>query len=214
MRGAEYSRRVDVPDFKLIGHDYTLPDIVAKVTGQAKYTEYRRADGMLYCRLLRSPMPHARVRSIDASEALKMPGVRAILTAEELPLMPAGGGPGAPPPAPAPGTPPAAVAPAGSPPSGAPAAGAPQAAAGRRGGRRGQGEVAVDEHGQPIQVTPGARAQPPGGGAAQPPREAAAPPPPGAVLPAQPALTNEPMFEGDPILAVAAVDEATAVAAI
>jgi len=40
-----------VPDYKLIGHDYTLPDMVAKVTGQAKYTEDRRADGMLYGRL-------------------------------------------------------------------------------------------------------------------------------------------------------------------
>ena len=40
---------------------------------------------MLFCKLLLSPMPHARVRHIDASEALAMPGVKAILTADDLP---------------------------------------------------------------------------------------------------------------------------------
>lgn len=72
-------------DEKLIGKDYLTPDLVAKVTGRAKYAEDFRADGMLYCKLLLSPMPHARVRSIDASAALAMPGVKAILTADDLP---------------------------------------------------------------------------------------------------------------------------------
>ncbi len=40
---------------------------------------------MLFCKLLLSPMPHARVRSIDARAALAMPGVKAILTADDLP---------------------------------------------------------------------------------------------------------------------------------
>jgi CO/xanthine dehydrogenase Mo-binding subunit len=40
---------------------------------------------MLFCKLLLSPLPHARVQHIDASEALAMPGVRAILTADDLP---------------------------------------------------------------------------------------------------------------------------------
>ena len=40
---------------------------------------------MLFCKLLLSPMPHARVRSIDARAALAMPGVNAILTADDLP---------------------------------------------------------------------------------------------------------------------------------
>src|SRR5690242_11375715 len=40
---------------------------------------------MLFCKLLLSPMPHARVKKIDASAALAMPGVKAILTADELP---------------------------------------------------------------------------------------------------------------------------------
>ena len=69
----------------LIGRDFTPPDLHAKVTGRAKYAEDFRADGMLFCRLLTSPMPHARVRNIDASEALAIEGVVAILTADELP---------------------------------------------------------------------------------------------------------------------------------
>ncbi len=70
---------------KLIGQNYTTPDLVAKVTGQAKYAEDFRADGMLFCKLLLSPYPHARVKRIDASKALAMPGVKGILTADELP---------------------------------------------------------------------------------------------------------------------------------
>ena len=70
---------------KLIGRNYTTPDLIAKVTGRAKYAEDFRADGMLFCKLLLSPMPHARVRRIDTSAALAMPGVKAILTADELP---------------------------------------------------------------------------------------------------------------------------------
>ena len=58
----------------LIGTNYTPPDLVAKVTGRAKYAEDFRADGMLFCKLLLSPMPHARVKRIDASAALAMPG--------------------------------------------------------------------------------------------------------------------------------------------
>ena len=72
-------------DTKYIGHNYTPPDLVAKVTGRARYAEDYRADGMLFCKLLCSPMPHARVRSVDASAALAMPGVKAILRAADLP---------------------------------------------------------------------------------------------------------------------------------
>ena len=46
---------------KLVGQNYTTPDLVAKVTGKAKYAEDFRADGMLFAKLLLSPMPHARV---------------------------------------------------------------------------------------------------------------------------------------------------------
>jgi CO/xanthine dehydrogenase Mo-binding subunit len=70
---------------KLIGQNYTTPDLVAKVTGKAKYAEDFRADGMLFAKLLLSPMPHARVKKIESSEALAMPGVKAILTLDDLP---------------------------------------------------------------------------------------------------------------------------------
>ncbi len=70
---------------KLVGQNYTPPDLVAKVTGRARYAEDYRADGMLFCKLLLSPMPHARVLRVDTSEALAMPGVRAILRADDLP---------------------------------------------------------------------------------------------------------------------------------
>jgi xanthine dehydrogenase molybdenum-binding subunit len=70
---------------KLFGQDYSTPDLVAKMTGKARYAEDFRADGMLFAKLLLSPMPHARVRNIDLSAALAMDGVKAILTADDLP---------------------------------------------------------------------------------------------------------------------------------
>ena len=72
-------------DHKLIGKPYSTADLVAKVTGRAKYAEDFRAEGMLFAKLLSSPMPHGRVRSIDTSAAEAMPGVEAILTADDLP---------------------------------------------------------------------------------------------------------------------------------
>lgn len=71
--------------YRLLGKDFTPPDLVAKVTGGAKYAEDFRAEGMVFCKLLTSPMPHAKVRNIDASEALAMDGVIAVLTADEVP---------------------------------------------------------------------------------------------------------------------------------
>ena len=79
------TERVYGAGHKLIGKDYPTADLHAKVTGQAKYAEDYHAEGMLFCKLLLSPLPHARVKHIDAREALAMRGVRAILTADELP---------------------------------------------------------------------------------------------------------------------------------
>src|SRR5512142_2261221 len=75
---------------KLIGEKYTTPDLVAKVTGQAKYAEDYRIDGMLFCKLLTSPYPHAKVTRLDTSKALAMPGVKAIITEDDLPKAAAG----------------------------------------------------------------------------------------------------------------------------
>jgi CO/xanthine dehydrogenase Mo-binding subunit len=118
---------------KLIGQNYTTPDLVAKVTGKAKYAEDFKADGMLFAKLLLSPMPHARVISVDTSAAEAMPGVKAILRYSELPGVVAGQ-------------------------------------------TLGEGVVSTAQGEQP--------------------------------------LTDEPVYEGEPILAVAAVDEYTAAEAI
>jgi xanthine dehydrogenase molybdenum-binding subunit len=72
---------------RLVGSNYITPDIVAKVTGRARYAEDFRADGMLFCKLMCSERPHARVIAKDLSRALALPGVRAILTAEDVPQL-------------------------------------------------------------------------------------------------------------------------------
>ena len=59
--------------FRLLGHNYVTPDLVAKVTGRAKYAEDFRADGMVFVKLMPSPRPHARIVNIDASAALRCP---------------------------------------------------------------------------------------------------------------------------------------------
>jgi len=75
--------------YSLLGKNFTPPDVRAKVTGRGRYAEDFRAEGMAFCRLLTSPVPHGRVNSIDASEALAMDGVFGILTADDVPTLPA-----------------------------------------------------------------------------------------------------------------------------
>ena len=74
-------------DDTLLGRNYSTADLVAKVTGRARYAEDFRAEGMLFCKLLLSPRPHCRVLSVDARDALAMPGVKAILRAADLPAV-------------------------------------------------------------------------------------------------------------------------------
>ena len=71
--------------FMHIGKNFVPPDVEGIVTGEAKYVEDFKPEGLVYARLLTSPMPSGRVRSIDASEALRMDGVLGILTADDLP---------------------------------------------------------------------------------------------------------------------------------
>src|SRR5260370_42615228 len=85
---AKVPERVYGAGHKLIGKDYPTPDLYAKVTGLAKYAEDYHADGMLFCKLLLSPLPHARVKHIDTRAALAMPGAKPILMAHELPPPP------------------------------------------------------------------------------------------------------------------------------
>src|SRR4029078_171211 len=79
---------------KLVGQNYTTPDLLAKVTGKAKYAEDYRVEGMLFAKLLLSPMPHAKVVRIDTRAAMAMPGVKAILTVDDLPPVVEGANPG------------------------------------------------------------------------------------------------------------------------
>ena len=123
-----------MPETKLVGQNYETPDIRAKVTGRARYSEDFRAPGMLFARLLLSPYAHAKIRSIDTSAALALPGVKAILLPEDVP------------------------------------------------GPKDQ----VNDMGQTIRANPYS----------------------------EKALTDEPLYQGEPVVAVAAIDEATAAEAI
>ena len=70
--------------YALLGKNFTPPDLHAKVTGAAKYAEDFRADGMVFLRIFPSPMPHARVKSIDVSKAKEMPGVVGVMLPSEI----------------------------------------------------------------------------------------------------------------------------------
>ena len=69
--------------FTQIGHNIPRLDGVEKVTGQAKFTGDIVLSGMLEGKILRSPLPHARIRGIDTSRAEALPGVRAVVTAQD-----------------------------------------------------------------------------------------------------------------------------------
>ena len=66
-------------ELAVIGKPVPRQDGRAKVTGAVRFTVDVSLPGMLHARILRSPMPHALVRSIDISAAARHPGVRAIL---------------------------------------------------------------------------------------------------------------------------------------
>ena len=71
--------------FKWVGTRPIRPDGVPKVTGRAMYGGDYRLPGMLIGRILRSPHAHARIRSIDTSKAEALQGVKAVITAKDLP---------------------------------------------------------------------------------------------------------------------------------
>lgn len=60
-------------------------DAIPKVTGQAVYTVDLKMPGLLIGKILRSPHPHALIESIDTSAAKALPGVHAVITAEDVP---------------------------------------------------------------------------------------------------------------------------------
>ncbi len=72
-------------EYKVVGTRPIRHDGTDKVTGRAKYgTDFQTA-GMYYGKVLRSPHAHAIIKSIDASKALAIPGVEAIITGQDMP---------------------------------------------------------------------------------------------------------------------------------
>jgi 4-hydroxybenzoyl-CoA reductase alpha subunit len=73
-----------MPEYSIIGKPTPRVDAKAKVTGQAKYAADYSLPGMLWCKLLRSPYPHARILDIDTSRAGRLPGVKAVVTGKDF----------------------------------------------------------------------------------------------------------------------------------
>ncbi|WP_434688615.1 selenium-dependent xanthine dehydrogenase [Hungatella sp. SB206] len=82
--------REDAKDLKApvvdhIGQRAHRVDVPEKVLGYGEYVDDMEVEGMIYGSAIRTPYPRARVLSIDKSEALALPGVRAVLTADDVP---------------------------------------------------------------------------------------------------------------------------------
>ncbi|MXY58970.1 MAG: hypothetical protein F4Y96_00265, partial [Chloroflexi bacterium] len=70
--------------FRTVGTAVRRVDADDKLSGRAQFTGDLEVSGMAFCRLVTSPLPHARIMSIDASRARALPGVYAVLTSAEL----------------------------------------------------------------------------------------------------------------------------------
>ncbi len=70
---------------RVVGNLTPKPDAILKATGKAIYAADLYFEGMLHAKVLRSPYPHARILRIDTSHAIALPGVVAVLTAEDVP---------------------------------------------------------------------------------------------------------------------------------
>ena len=78
---------VNESGFRVIGTTPIRHDATNKVTGQARYGADISLPGLLHGKILRSPHAHARIRSIDASRALAFPGVKSVITSDDLPVL-------------------------------------------------------------------------------------------------------------------------------
>ena len=75
-------------DNKWIGQRTLRPDGIEKVTGSAQYAADYAMPGMVHGKVLRSPHAHGVIKSIDTSNAEKLKGVLAVMTGDDLPLLP------------------------------------------------------------------------------------------------------------------------------
>src|SRR5919206_2443949 len=71
---------------KVVGKPFRKVDARQKCTGQTKFADDIVLPRMLFCKILRSTEPHALIKSIDASKALALPGVLAVITGRDLPI--------------------------------------------------------------------------------------------------------------------------------
>jgi len=85
LQGSETAATPNQKSYKVIGTRPIRHDGVDKVTGRAKYGADIQLSGLIHGAVLRSPHAHARILSIDTSEALAVPGIRAVITAADLP---------------------------------------------------------------------------------------------------------------------------------
>ena len=87
--GEPVQKPTHIPDsihtHKSVGHTHLRPDGVDKVIGTAIYTDDLVFDGMLYAKVRRAMIPHGFLTKLDISKAKALPGVVAVLTAEDIP---------------------------------------------------------------------------------------------------------------------------------
>src|ERR1700741_2444416 len=70
----------------IVGQPFRKVDARAKCVGQTKFADDIVLPRMLFCKMLRSPLPHALIKHIDVSKALKLPGVVAVISGKDLPI--------------------------------------------------------------------------------------------------------------------------------
>lgn len=70
---------------EVVGRVHVRPDAIDKVTGRAIYTDDLTFEGMLYAAVRRAMVPHAFLKKLDITKARSLPGVAAVLTAEDIP---------------------------------------------------------------------------------------------------------------------------------
>jgi 4-hydroxybenzoyl-CoA reductase subunit alpha len=79
-------KSADKKNLRVVGKPFRKVDAASKVTGQTKFADDIVLPRMLFCKIHRSPVPHALIKRIDTSKAEAMRGVVAVLTGKELPI--------------------------------------------------------------------------------------------------------------------------------
>ncbi|HET7825089.1 MAG TPA: hypothetical protein VFK90_07130, partial [Anaeromyxobacter sp.] len=72
------------PEIGGMGHSMKRKEDPRFLRGQGRYVDDIQLPGMLYMDIVRSPYAHAKLKSIDSSRAMKVPGVLAVITGETL----------------------------------------------------------------------------------------------------------------------------------